>query len=133
MIKYKIIVARYNEDIRWLLPQIDNCIIYNKGERLNVKMKYFYTILGENDTYLNYIIANYNSLPDVVIFTQANIDDELKYVRKILQENNKISILLKLANMALKYGKSLHSITYNTSKNEMIKLDNKKLLGKRVE
>lgn len=119
MIRYKIVVARYNEDVRWLLPLINNCIIYNKGKRLNIKNEVFLHNVGrESDTYLNYIIVNYNNLPDVVVFTQANIDDELKYVRKVFQENNKINLLLKLANMALKYGKSLHSITYHTTKNE---------------
>jgi hypothetical protein len=33
---YKIIVARYNEDINWLKMEIDNCIIYNKGNKLGL-------------------------------------------------------------------------------------------------
>lgn len=122
MIKYKIIVARYNEDVDWLLTQIDDCIIYNKGELLGIKNEVFLHNVGrESDTYLNYIIVNYNKLPDVVVFTQANVGDELKYMRKILGKTNKINILLKLKNMALKYGKSLHSITYHTTNNERSK------------
>ena len=27
----KVVVARYNEDIRWILPIIDIVIVYNKG------------------------------------------------------------------------------------------------------
>lgn len=27
----KIVVARYNEDVHWLLPIIRNCVVYNKG------------------------------------------------------------------------------------------------------
>tara|TARA_Y100000741_G_scaffold360164_2_gene341971 strand:- start:222 stop:887 length:666 start_codon:yes stop_codon:yes gene_type:complete len=119
MTQYKIIVARYNENVNWLLPQIEYCIIYNKGKRLNVKNEVLLNNVGrESDTYLNYIIDNYYKLPDVVLFTQANITDELKYIKKILKEANEINILLKLKNMALKYGKSLHSITYNNTNNE---------------
>jgi len=33
---YKIIVARYNEDIEWLNSEKENCIIYNKGNKLNI-------------------------------------------------------------------------------------------------
>jgi hypothetical protein len=29
--KFQIVVARYNEDIRWLLPYKQIAIIYNKG------------------------------------------------------------------------------------------------------
>lgn len=28
---YKIIVARYNENIDWLNSEMKNCIVYNKG------------------------------------------------------------------------------------------------------
>ncbi len=31
MTTYKIIVARYNENINWLKDEMNNCIIYNKG------------------------------------------------------------------------------------------------------
>ena len=34
---YKIVVARYNENIDWLDPVMNNCIIYNKGNKLNLK------------------------------------------------------------------------------------------------
>ena len=36
-IEYKIIVARYNEDISWLSHIQNKCIIYNKGYTLNLK------------------------------------------------------------------------------------------------
>lgn len=77
-----IVVARYNEDVRWLssYAQCDYHIkIYNKGptkveleenESLNI-----YTLpnIGrETHTYLHYIITHYHNLPDRVVFTQGN-------------------------------------------------------------
>lgn len=97
---YKIVVARYNENIDWLSSEINNCIIYNKGNRLNVKNEIMLENIGrESETYLNYIIINYHNLPDVVVFTQANIDDH--------RGCNDINYLLKLKNEALQYSKSI--------------------------
>ena len=75
---YTIVVARYNEDIRWLGSDISNCIIYNKGEKLpytNINEIMLPNVGRESETYLNYIITHYDNLPDVVIFTQARIRD----------------------------------------------------------
>lgn len=74
--KLKIVVARYNENIGWLAPIMKSCIICNKGEPLNVSNEVMYENVGrESDTYLRYIIENYDSLPETVVFTQANIAD----------------------------------------------------------
>jgi len=55
---YKIVVARYNEDIRWLNNEMHNCAIYNKGEPLNIENEFMLKNLGrESDTYLNHIIT----------------------------------------------------------------------------
>ena len=76
LMSYKIVVARYNENIRWLEPELDNCIIYNKGEKLNVCNEIMLPNVGrESETYLQYIIANYSHLPDVIVFTQGRISD----------------------------------------------------------
>ena len=73
---YKIVVSRYNEDINWLLNNDNNCIIYNKGDLLNVKNEISLPNVGrESHTYLHYIITNYDNLPDVVCFTQGKISD----------------------------------------------------------
>ena len=55
---YKIIVARFNEDIEWLNSEKENCIIYNKGNKLNIHNEIPLQNVGrESDTYLNYIIT----------------------------------------------------------------------------
>ena len=77
---YKIIVARYNEDIDWLASEMHNCIIYNKGEKLGLSNEICLPNVGrESETYLNYIISNYENLPDTIIFTQANITDHIQF------------------------------------------------------
>ena len=78
--KYQIVVARYNEDIKWLIPFKLVTIIYNKGDDSNITLKYFNTIklknVGrESHTYLYHIINNYDNLKDRTIFIQGKIND----------------------------------------------------------
>ena len=77
--KYQIVVARYNEDISWLLPFKEITIIYNKGDNHNL-LNNFTTIQLDNvgresHTYLYHIINNYEHLADKTIFFQGKIDD----------------------------------------------------------
>jgi len=110
MLTYKIVVARYNENVQWLFKEKDNCIIYNKGTPLNIDSEIMLDNVGrESETYLNYIINNYDSLPDIVIFTQANISDH--------RGKNDVDYLLKLKEEADNYGKSLPTIIHNYSNN----------------
>lgn len=110
---YKIIVARYNENIEWLNSELSNCIIYNKGNKLNIENEICLENIGrESETYLQYIITNYYHLPDVVVFTQARIADH--------KGADDVNYLIKIKNDALKYsisqnyaihhdvGKSIH-------------------------
>ena len=87
--RIKVIVARYNEDISWLNKIKDFVILYNKGKDdlkdwNAIKLK---NVGRETDTYLNYIIENYNNLPEICIFTQGNIKDHYyggyKYLLKL--------------------------------------------------
>jgi hypothetical protein len=110
LISYKIVVARYNEDIRWLDFVKDNCIVYNKGDTLNVPNEIMRTNIGrESETYLNYIITNYDQLPDIVVFTQGNIADHLG--------SNDIRHLLMMAMEANTMGKSRTRYSHPIDKN----------------
>jgi hypothetical protein len=103
---YKIIVARFNEDIEWLNSEKENCIIYNKGNKLNIHNEIFLENVGrESETYLNYIITNYYNLPDVVVFTQARISDH--------KGSDNINYLIDIKNQALNYTKSCNYYTHN--------------------
>lgn len=77
--KFQIVVARYNENIDWLLPFKDICIIYNKGNS-DITLNNFNSIVlpnfgRESHTYLYHIIQNYDSLADKTIFFQGKIND----------------------------------------------------------
>jgi hypothetical protein len=73
---YKIIVARYNENIDWLNTEIENCIIYNKGEKLNIHNEIMLENVGrESHTYIYHIVNNYDNLADKTLFFQGDISD----------------------------------------------------------
>jgi hypothetical protein len=76
---YQIVVARYNENIEWLIPFKDITIIYNKGDKDLILNKfntiYLDNIGRESHTYLYHIIANYDNLANKTIFFQGKIDD----------------------------------------------------------
>jgi len=98
----QIVVARYQEDITWLQPILHHCIIYNKGSEL-VPVDNVVPMANrgrESDTYLRYILERYDDLPDVVVFTQADISDHNPTRR------DPVSYLLHLASEAFQYGKS---------------------------
>ena len=103
---YKIIVARYNENIDWLKDEMDNCIIINKGDALNIKNEVLLKNVGrESDTYLNYIITNYDNLPDTIVFTQANIAPHRP-------RQCDVNYLITIKNQALVNGKSVPATFY---------------------
>lgn len=79
--KYSIIVARYNENINWLLPYKDICYIYNKGKQ-DIQGHLFNIINlpnygRESHTYLYHIIQNYDHLTEYNIFFQGKIQDHM--------------------------------------------------------
>jgi hypothetical protein len=105
---YLIIVSRYNEDINWLEPVMDNTIIINKGNPLNIYNEIPLENVGrESHSYLWYIINAYENLPDILIFTQADISDH--------RDKNDSSYLLQMKEQAKQNGKSLPHKTHYTS------------------
>lgn len=104
---YKIVVARYNENIEWLTPELHNCIIYNKGEPLHMNEIQLPNVGRESETYLRYIITNYHALPDIVVFTQARISDH--------KGSDDVNYLIRIKNEANQYKKSTNYITHYQS------------------
>ena len=85
-----IIIARYNEDLKWTLNKPFNkykYIVYNKGdnedfEKTHVKKIISLPNVGKCDhTYLYHVIENYDSLADINVFLPGSID--LLYKKKI--------------------------------------------------
>ena len=104
---FKIVVSKFKEDISWLSLIAKYCIIYNKYHQAKNQIS-IPNVGRESDTYLKFIIEHYDNLPDVVVFTQANISDH--------KGNNNASFLYELANEAFKNGKSLPYKHYETKK-----------------
>ena len=82
---------------------MSNCIVYNKGDKLDIKNEIIIENVGrESETYLHYIISNYDNLPDVVVFTQARISDHQVFHKG----SDDIDHLINLKNDALCNSKS---------------------------
>ena len=85
---FKLVMARYNEDISWSNIYAGNRVIYNKGSKIDNFIltpgdvyREISNIGRESDTILNYIIENYENLPNFVAFTQGSLNDH-EWVRK---------------------------------------------------
>ena len=97
----EIVVARYNEDLKWLSEEPFNhnpIIIYNKGDNNNFeKSPNIKNIISlpnvgrEAHSYLYHIIENYDNLAECTIFLPGSADLENKYERskKMVIETNK--------------------------------------------
>lgn len=92
------IVSRYTEDIEWLKPIMDSCVIINKGTKLSTEDVMRENVGRESESYLYYIIEHYDNLPEVCVFTQGNIADHTK--------KDPIVYLTELAAQAAKNGMS---------------------------
>jgi len=80
----EIIIARYNEDLKWTLEPPFNkykYIVYNKGdneeyEKTNILSTFNIKNEGKCDhTYLYHIYQNYNQLSDIVIFLPGCLNE----------------------------------------------------------
>jgi hypothetical protein len=71
--KTEIVIAKYYEDITWSEDFIDNRVVYEKCAEPIIENSIHLENKGrETDTYLTYIIDNYDNLPDCIIFTQGD-------------------------------------------------------------
>jgi hypothetical protein len=67
MSNYTIVVAKYKEDTSWTDCVKDRVKIYNKGPDGDIP-----NIGREGETFLRYIIENYDNLPDYIIVLQGD-------------------------------------------------------------
>jgi len=106
--KFQMVIARYNEDIAWLLPFKDIVIIYNKGNYIEL-LNNFHTINlknygRESHTYLYHIITNYDNLSDKIIFFQGKIHDH--HILDIEDYFKKNDFIAKLNNINIDFLKT---------------------------
>lgn len=67
-----LVIARYNETLDWLDNFSFDYTIYNKGDNLEIPSIPLPNYGRESDTFLNYILNNYNNLPDIITFLQGD-------------------------------------------------------------
>ena len=66
-----IVIAKFKEDMRWINDLAYTYTIYDKSKNIP-------NVGREAETYLRYIIEQYDNLPDYVVFLQGNPFDHLK-------------------------------------------------------
>lgn len=80
---FTIVAARYKEDVSWLVPFAPKVSIQNKGDLSSVPKelqpccRQLPNIGLDQFCYVNYIVENYDKLPQIILFTQANPIDHL--------------------------------------------------------
>jgi hypothetical protein len=94
----KVIIARYNEPVDWVSEIKCDYLIYNKGSEIENKKIPRERIINvpnegrEAETFLRYIISNYNSLPDNIIFLQGNPFDHFPQTLEVINSEIKDDI-----------------------------------------
>ena len=78
----ELVVARYLEDLSWLnnIPPQIKLLVYDKSPNGNLP-----NVGREAHTYLNHIVENYNTLPDLTIFAQGKPFDHAFDFHKTLR------------------------------------------------
>uniref|UniRef100_A0A6C0DRL2 Glycosyl transferase CAP10 domain-containing protein n=1 Tax=viral metagenome TaxID=1070528 RepID=A0A6C0DRL2_9ZZZZ len=95
----KIVIARYNENIDWVLP-FSNVVIYNKGEKLDSKYKnvtYLKNVGREGHTFYQHIYENYDCLSDYTMFLQGNPFDHMPHIITVMHYLNETKIDIDFA------------------------------------
>lgn len=75
----KYIISRYNHDLSWLKEYSDDFVIYDRSETPLPGSIVVPNIGSDIYDKFTYIIDNYDNLPDVAVYTKANI---FKYISK---------------------------------------------------
>jgi hypothetical protein len=88
------VICRYNEDLEWSNQLEIPRVIYNKGEDISDK---FWAINIENvgresESFLRFIIENYNDLPQRIVFLQGDPDSHFRGLHQFLIKPNKNDI-----------------------------------------
>lgn len=81
----KYIVSRYNHDISWLKDYTSDYVLYDRSEKPLPEAIVVPNIGSDIYDKFTYIIDNYNNLPDIAVYTKANL---FKYITE--EEFNKV-------------------------------------------
>lgn len=91
----KWIISRYNHDLSYLPEYTDDYILYDRSENPLPNSILVPNIGSDIYDKLTYIIDNYDNLPDVAVYTKANI---FKYISKeefdLIKDNKNFTPIL---------------------------------------
>lgn len=78
----KYVISRYNHNIGWLRDYTDDVVLYDRSDKLLDNESYNVQVVPNigSDIYdkFTYIIDNYDNLPEVAVYTKANLFDYIK-------------------------------------------------------
>jgi Protein of unknown function (DUF3431) len=107
-----IVVARYKESVAWLAPLAKHVKLYNKGGTpvdISCNVVDLPNVGRESHSYLKYILDNYDRLPQVVVFTQGAIEEELEEqypYEYATGQKTSAGFMIELAQSALQHSQS---------------------------
>ena len=117
-------IARYNKDMSWIhqLPLDINIVVYNKGSpiefnRSHVTVRNVENIGLDQASHLQFIVDNYDCLPDVVLFAQDDLDkhttEKINIYKNMYTNKDLMFYIDKMFSEALKYGHSMNAFPFN--------------------
>lgn len=83
----KYVISRYNHKLKWIEDYINtskDLVLYDRSDYENLDMQFYKSIIRVpnvgSDIYdkLSFIIDNYGNLPDIAVYTKANLFDYIK-------------------------------------------------------
>ena len=82
------VIARYNEDLSWVNNLKCDCVIYNKGNKLDLPCINTENYGRESETYTRFIIDWYDEINnfDSLVFLQGNPYDHSKYFMNLIND-----------------------------------------------
>jgi len=88
-----LLIARYQEDLTWIeeVPTDFEVVVLNKGEALPLLRNNAEIIPSDNvgreaEAYVNYIVRNYEDLPDRIIFTQGDPFEHSPFFLELIRD-----------------------------------------------
>lgn len=95
----KLVIARYNEPTEWISSVNCDYVIYNKGSEIqndNIPKDKIINVPNEGleaETFLRYIVSNYNSLPGSIAFLQGNPFDHFPETLEYVNSNEPVEMI----------------------------------------
>lgn len=103
----KFIVSRYNQDIDWIKDYTNDVVLYDRSEKPLSSAIIVPNIGSDIYDKFTYIIDNYDNLPDVAVYTKANL---FKYISK--EEFDRVKDSKTFTPLLTQYHKTTRPISF---------------------